>query len=439
MVEGGAGGTMRRRVSARIGRLREGARPRGARHLALLALAMVLVGAAVVAWWPSAAEPEVDATTTDAPAPTPLGDSPPLEPTRLVWSAELAATWLIVEGDHLVAVTVADDYERHRWQGVTVYDLTTGAERWHYTERRAHVRARDDVSVVDGQVVVGFTNVVDVTEGDTQYGRRRNVRLDLSSGRVLDDGTGPRVRAVEVVEPGPTFRGTDADGGEMWSWAPSDRCAGAEQTAGATLRTDAVYVVELRCGPAGSGGAAGEDDTLAAVDIATGDELWRQRLPPGGTLQRSLEDGMVGVMVEAEGRQAVQHRRLGSGELAFAYADAEGWRQIVLPVADGECAVVQFDGLTECVGSDGLPLGDEPLETGRTGDWLAASADDRLVLVDTSEVPYLVLHRPFEDGDLPVRAELDEPPWPDHVAYQAGVLVVANRELGQVAVYADAG
>ena len=72
--------------------------------------------------------------------------------------------------------------------------------------------------------------------------------------------------------------------------------------------------------------------------------------------------------------------------------------------------------------------------------WLAASSGDTLVLVSQAAAPdrpHLVVYRPAQRSTPVVEAELRGPPDADLVAYGRGTLVVANQDIGKIAVYTD--
>ncbi len=211
---------------------------------------LVVVVAVVVVLRVSTADP-LDATTSDAPAPT-VGTVLPTSFDRPAWRRPVPADAQVVVSDGYLAV-------RER-TGVRVYDLPTGKERWHHLDSE---RELIDIGAADGRLTT-------VSDGEVRL-------FDLATGKVRatvsvpagDHRTavpyGDLLLVMSNGEADDPYRMYTASGRQVWSrFAQS--CIGATQA----YLGDGALVVASYCGPVMHVAGLNPDD---------GNVLWDAELP----------------------------------------------------------------------------------------------------------------------------------------------------------------
>jgi len=210
---------------------------------------LVVVAAVVVVLRVSAADP-VDATTSDAPAPT-VGTALPTSFDRPAWRRPVPADAQVIVSDGYVAV-------RER-TGVRVYDLPTGKERWHHLDDDREVI---DIAAADGRLTA-------VSDGEVRL-------FDLATGQVratvsvpAGDRTavpyGDLLLVLSDGEAADPYRMYSASGRQLWSRFAESCIGGTQAYFGAGALVIASY-----CGPVLH---------VAGVHPDDGNVLWDAELP----------------------------------------------------------------------------------------------------------------------------------------------------------------
>jgi len=218
--------------------------------LIVIVTALVVVVAAVVVVVRVNADDGPNWTTSDAPPPT-VGTAPPTSFDKPAWRQPLTSPYS--------QAAVSDGYVAVREpNGVRVYDLPTGKERWHYLDSG---RELTDVAVGNGRLTT-------VSDGEVRL-------FDLATGKgraVVSVPTGDDRTAVPyrdgflVLSNGNAddpYRMYTASGKQRWSHFP-ESCVGATRP----YLGDDVLVIVSYCGPTLHVASLDKDANM----------LWRQKL-----------------------------------------------------------------------------------------------------------------------------------------------------------------
>jgi hypothetical protein len=174
------------------------------RNILIAVVTVLVLAAGLGVWlWPDG---DVDATTSDAPSPN-AGSEVPFAFDKPAWTRSLPDDAEVVADEQYAIV-------RER-TGVRVYELWTGAERWHYLHRGLTVT---DIATYWGKLTVLSTNEVrlfDLETGEllstvpvTRGGDRTATPINENYFLVLSDGKDE-------------YRLYSNDGQEQWARKPA--------------------------------------------------------------------------------------------------------------------------------------------------------------------------------------------------------------------------
>lgn len=252
--------------------------------------------------------------------------------------ADIAPAWQLggvkgVTGTPVVAdgTVYVGDWTSH----VRALDAATGEERWAHDLESRYVGG--SVVVDDDHVYVGTFDArivaLDRATGEPVWETDLdpNPKAVVFGSPVVADGlvvTGVGSFEVFVPSDPPTFRGTvvaldAATGAEAWRFQVTDEAAG--EGAGVSVWSSPAVdrergVLYIGTGQAYSLPAPARSDSLVALDLATGEEVWHRQFTAGDAWSVALPSGLdadVGAvpnLLTADGTDAV-----GVGDKAGTY------------------------------------------------------------------------------------------------------------------------